>query len=305
MSNSSIPGKNKFGVECLESNNGNNEVATTLAAIEKSLDTLNLSFNIDALDVLQNDYATPADIEVLKDSLGPTVLVRLYGLANSTYYGRASSGHITKFKDVINRLGTNLTRSCAIFASFLEMSYGEDMRLVMARSFATSKIVEAITPHLIVPTSKSNLAKLGGLFMEIGKLIILLYAYKENVKIKDEFYRKYHARIGVLVIDKFGLPPELKDIIQHSCFTFEGRESFAPSAISDMAYRIVEESFREHGKLVVQSVMPDPEGILYQTTVGSDILTQFISMGLGEYAQVIPTKFTEVEQRLLNKGATG
>ena len=175
----------------------------------------------------------------------------------------------------------------------------------MARSFATSKIVESITPHLIVPKSKSNLAKLGGLFMEIGKLIILLYAYKEGVKIKDKFYRKYHARIGVLVIDKFGLPPELKGIIQHSYFTFEGKESFSPSAITDMAYRIVEESFREHGKLIVQSVMPDPEGILYQTTVGSDILTQFITMGLGEYAQVIPTELTEVERRLLKKGAAG
>jgi hypothetical protein len=55
MSDDSVTGKEKAGVEFFESNNGNNEVATTLAAIEKSLDTLNLSFNIDALDVLQND----------------------------------------------------------------------------------------------------------------------------------------------------------------------------------------------------------------------------------------------------------
>jgi hypothetical protein len=269
------------------------------------LDTLNLSFNIDTLDVLQNDYATPADIEVLKEKLGPTVAARLYGLANSVYYGRVSSGYITKFRDVINRLGTDLTRSSAIFIAFLEMANSEDMTLVMARNFATSKIVQSIAPHLNISTSKKNLAMLGGFFMEIGRLVILLYAYKEGIKIEEEFYRKYQARIGVLVIDKFGLPPALKGIIQHPCFTFEGKDSLAPSAISDMAYRIVDESFREHGKLIVQSAMPDPEGILYQTTVGSEILNQFISMGLGRYVRVIPTELTEVEQRLLERSVTG
>lgn len=307
MSDVSVEGKDKTETESLKSNGGSNEagiktVATTLAAIEESLDTLNLSFNLEVLDVLENDRATPADIEALKENLGPTVPARLYGLANSAHYGRASSGRITKFTDVISRLGTDLSRSTAIFIAFLELCNGEDMKLVMAQNFATSKIAEAIALHLDVPIPKRNLAMLGGLFMEIGRIIILLYAYKEGIKFKEKFLLKFQAKIGALVIDKFGLPPELSVIIQHPYFTFEEKDSFATSAISDMAYRIVKDSFLKHGKLIVQSAMPDPEGILYQTTVGSEILTQFRTMGLGEYIKVIPSELTEIEQRLLEKG---
>jgi hypothetical protein len=310
MSDDSVAGGDKIEGERLEPNsNGNGikeegvkTVATTLADIEESLDALNLSFNLDALNILDDDYAKPREIEALREKLGTSVPVRLFGLANSAHYGRASSGKITRFTDVISRLGTDLTRYTAIFIAFLELSTSEDMKLVMARNFATSKMSQAIALHLDAPASKKNMAVFAGLFLEIGRLIILLFAYKEGIKFKDEFLDKYQARIGGLVIDKFGLPAELREIIQHPCFTFEGKDCFTSSAISDMAHSIVDASFRNHGKLLVQSAMPDPEGILYNSTIGLEIQTQFTAMGLGKYVRVISAEPTEAEQRLLDKG---
>jgi len=70
-----------------------------------------------------------------------------------------------------------------------------------------------------------------------------------------------------------------------------------------MAYRVVDESFYTNGKFIVRSAMPDPEGILYNSTAGSMILSQFQLMGLSKYVRVVPAELTEIEQRLIDKSS--
>ena len=272
-----------------------------LQGIGQSLDELNLCFDLEELNVLENENASPKDIEALKENLGPTVPLRLFSLANSTHFGRISSGKITKFTDVVTRLGTDFTRATAIFIAFLELANTDHTKMVMARNFATSKLAELIAIQMKVSTSNKNAVILGGLFIEIGQLIMLLYAHNEDIEMKEDFLQKYRARVGVMTIEKLELPATLIEIVRHSYFTFVEKNSFAPSAITDMAYRIVRESFYKHDKLVIRSAMPDPEGILYNSTAGSEILMQFDLMGLGKFVQVVPAELTEIEQRLIDK----
>jgi hypothetical protein len=48
-------------------------------------------------------------------------------------------------------------------------------------------------------------------------------------------------------------------------------------------------------------MMPDPEGIIYSSTIGSSLAGQFQSMELGEYIKVVAGKYTAQEQRLLEQ----
>jgi HD-GYP domain-containing protein (c-di-GMP phosphodiesterase class II) len=272
-----------------------------IEAIGQSLDELDLSFDIEELNILDDENAKPRDIEALKENLGATVSTRLFSLANSTHFARISSGKITKFTDVITRLGTEFTRATAIFIVSHELAITDRMKLVIARNFATSKLAEIIAYQMKLSIPDRNTVILGGLFIEIGKLIMLLYAHNEEIELDEDFIQEYHSSIGIRVIEKFELPVPLKEIIHHSHFTFVKKNSFALSALTDMAYRVVDESFNKHGKLIVESAMPDPDGILYNSTVGSMILSQFQLMGLGAYVQVVPAELTDIEQRLIDK----
>lgn len=113
----------KFGEEVKDDNEEPFVEAdeTILEAIELSLDELNLSFDIDELKILDDEKARPRDLEALKENLGPTVPARLFSLANSVHFGRISSGKITRFTDVVTRLGTDFIQATAFFIAFLRI----------------------------------------------------------------------------------------------------------------------------------------------------------------------------------------
>jgi len=189
---------------------------------------LNLSFDIEESKILDDEKARPRDIEALKENLEPTVPARLFSLANSVHFGRISSGKITRFTDVVTRLGTDFIQATAIFIAFLELASSERMKLVMARNFATSKLAELITNQIKISISNRNAVILGAFFIEIGKLIILLYADNEDIELDEDLIQKYHTRIGVMVIEKLELPTILKEIIHHSHFNLCREKLFCP-----------------------------------------------------------------------------
>lgn len=84
-------------------------------------------------------------------------------------------------------------------------------------------------------------------------------------------------------------------------FRFVKKDSLALSAVVELAYGVVTNSFSKYGKLVIQSSMPDQEGILYTSTAGSSLTEQFQTIGLGGYLRVIPNELTDTEKALLDK----
>ena len=181
------------------------------------------------------------------------------------------------------------------------LSDTKQTREIFARNYATSQLSDIIAGQLGMSGNIRSRAALGGLFLEIGRIIILLYSEKTGREIDPDFINRHHRYIGTKVIEIFALPEVLSAIISQPHFTFVKKENLGTLAIVHMAHSVVETSFAEHGKLVFQSSMPDPEGIIYKSTAGSVLSTHFQIMGLGSYLKVIPTPYTDQEKRLLEK----
>lgn len=269
-----------------------------LEEIRQSLEEINLGFDIKVLNVLDDEKARPAEIEALKEKLGELVSVRLFSVANSNYYGKIRSGKITKFIDVVTHLGVDTTRSLAIFIALMALADTEDLRRVFARNFATSKLAEFLGLQLGISSAERSVVGLAGLFIEIGKVIIALYERQSGRVLSQEFVARHYPWVGARVIEIFELPPVLSEIVDHPYFKFVKKDHLSLSAIIDLAYAVVDRSFTRHEKFVIESVMPDPDGILYSKTAGSLIAGQFQSIGLSSYAHVVQTEYTEQEKHL-------
>jgi len=272
-----------------------------IEGILQCLEEINLGFDFTVLDVLDDENAMPAHIEALKDQLGTVVATRLFIIANSVHYGKVRSGNITKFIDVVKHLGSETTKSTAIFIALRSLAKTEELKIIFARNFATSKLSDIIARFFGLKGNVRSTVSLGGLFIEMGKVLMLLYADKEQIELEPDFIEQYYPRVGAKVIERFKLPVSLIDIVDHTYFTFEKKESLALSAVVHMAHAVVDQSFRKYGRLVVESMLPDPEGIIYSSTIGATLAGQFQTMELGEYIKVIPGEYSEQEKRLLEQ----
>jgi len=272
-----------------------------IEGVLQCLEDINLGFDFSVLDILDDEKAMPSQIESLKDQLGTVVAARLFIIANSVHYGKVRSGNITRFVDVVKHLGSKTTKTTAIFITLLTLASTEELRIIFARNFATSKLSEVIARFFGLKGKIRNTVALGGLFIEMGKVFMMLYAGKQQLELEEEFIEKYYPRVGARVIEKFNLPESLIEIVDHNYFAFEKKASLSLSAVVHMAHAVVDESFRKYGRLVIGSMMPDPDGIIYSSTIGSTLADQFQSMGLGEYIKVIAGEYTAREQRLLEQ----
>ena len=275
-----------------------------IEGILQCLEDINLGFDFTVLDILDDENAMPSQVEALKDQLGTVVSARLFIIANSVHYGKVRSGNITKFVDVVKHLGSETIKSTAIFIALNSLAKTEELRIIFARNFSTSKISDIIARFFGLKGNIRSTVALGGLFIEMGKVFMMLYAGKQQITLEEEFIEQYYPRVGAKVIERFKLPESLIDIVDHTYFTFEKKASLSLSSIVHMAHAVVEQSFRKYGKLVVKSMMPDPEGIIYSSTIGATLAGQFQSMDLGEYIKVIPGEYSEQERRLLEQHST-
>ena len=280
-----------------ETLNASDEDQAVLEEILNSFENINLWFDPEVLSILEDDEATAAKLESLKNCLGDITSARLLCMANSIYYGGISSGHITKFVDVVTRMGAETVKTTAVFLAQLALAKTAQMKEIFARSFATSKVAEVIANQLGLSRSEKGMVSLGGLFVEMGMVIMLLYTENEGKVLHESFMKKHHSYVGAKFIEKLKLSSLLKEIVCHQYLTFVKKDSLALSAIVDFAHSVVEKSFSEHGKLIIQSSMPDPEGILYNLTIGSLMESQFQALGLGSYLTVVPSELSEQEKR--------
>ncbi|MCX5855008.1 MAG: HDOD domain-containing protein [Deltaproteobacteria bacterium] len=264
-----------------------------LAEIEdKILNGVNLGFDPEVLDVLNNFDASEREIEILKAKIGEEILARLFSIANSVYYGQLKRGSVDTFYKVVSRLGMDFTRVLIIFLAIAGLSRDKEVKIIFARSFATSILGGRILAQEFgLKVNDTKKVELGGLLLEIGRIIIAIYRslYNEDyeqAEIGEEFIAAYHSLLGVKIIEKFKLPEYLKDIISMECLTLDA-ELMALSGIVMAAYGIVDLSFRKFGnKLVIASPMPDPDGMVIHTT-GAVIEDTFKAVGLANYIKII------------------
>jgi putative nucleotidyltransferase with HDIG domain len=255
---------------------------------EKVLKTIQLGFDLKCLEILDNEEASSDQIELVKEKLNQELLVRLFGMANSVYYGKLRKGEVSTFLEVVLRLGTAYTKTFIIASSLFSLVPGKDGEILSARSFATSILARILGQRLGLKSAEVQKAELGGLFFDVGKIIIYIYQTHHSKKpLEERFTDAYHPLLGVEIIRKFELPEFLKEIISPHPFTLHD-ESFSISAVVDLAYALVDRSFKRNGNLIIQSPLPDKEGFLIHT-LGSMISDEFNAIGLGRYIELIPS----------------
>jgi len=259
---------------------------------DKIFNKINFGFDPEVLDVLNNHDASEREIELLKAKIGDDLLARLFGVANSAYYGQLKRGSVDTFYKVVSRLGMDFARVLIIFLAFAAVSKNKEIKTIFAKSFATAIVGgKLLAKEFGLRDNDAKKVELAGLLLEIGKIIFALYkslhkdAYEE-AEIGEEFISQYHTGLGVKIIEKYKLPEFLKDMISTNCLALE-KELLSLSGIVMLAFSIVDLSFRRFGnRLVIASPMPDPDGMLVHTT-GAVIEETFKAVGLAEYIEVI------------------
>ena len=267
---------------------------------DKILNRVNLGFDPEVLDLLNNPDASERQIELLKAKIGDEILAKLFSVANSVYYGQLKRGPVDTFYKVVSRLGMDFARVLIIFLAFAALSKDKEVKIIFAKSFATSLLGGRIlAKEFGLRDNDAKKVELGGLLLEIGKIIIAIYRslYNddyEQAEIEEDFISQYHSLLGLKIVDKFKLPEFLKDMISTECLTLE-TELISLSGIVIVAYSIVDSSFRRFGnKLVIASPMPDPNGTVVHT-IGAVVEETFRAVGLAGYIEII-------RQSLPNRG---
>ncbi len=255
---------------------------------EYGIKEVRVGFSSEILKILDDSEAKASKIETLKDRLDKEIVLRLFAVANSVRYGKLSAGSVRIFFDVVMRLGMTYTKVLIVALSIATLSHDAEYEAASARSFATSLLGRLFAQRMRLSEDDVHKVELGGLFLEVGKLVIRLYhAAHPGIRSSSEFVNRCHPYIGITLVEHMELLPKfLVEIISPHPFTFE-EDALSVTAIVDLAHKVVYESFKQHGKLVIAAPLPDTEGYVI-STIGSVLEDQFAALGLAQYIEIIP-----------------
>ena len=269
------------------------EVALLQEIEEQVIRQVDLGFNFEALQILDRENTTKSQIEGLKGMLGPGIVMRLFALGNSYYYGRLRAGKFTNFSEVVLRLGMGPSKIYILALSLFFQNPHQDLKVLAARSFLISFLGKMLATQMGLKEEEVKKVELGGLFLKIGKIFMLLYEHRQKTKLDESLVSRCYPYLTLRVVDLFKLPEFLKELLSFSLFRLE-ESSFSLSSIIDLAHSTIDKSFKRYGKFVIQSPMPDDDGIV-TGSLGSMLMNQMDALGLGAYVEVLP--FLSPKQR--------
>jgi len=277
------------------------EIVSLLDSIEeKMIDKVTLGFSPEVLGILDNVEASNQEIEMLKTRIGNEILMRVFNIANSAYYGSLRKGSIYTFYEVVTRLGMNHTKALIIILALQILARDDkEIEVIFARSFASSVLGKILAQQFGMREDNAKRVELGGLFSEIGKMIILLYKKlhaPDDERIDEDFVKKYHPYLAERIIEKFALPDYLKQMIFSESIVVE-ENYITVSGMTQIAINFVEASFHKfHNHLVIEALLPPVTGRDEAMVLETIIEGQFNAVGLGKYLRIIRKR-----ERLLPK----
>ncbi len=140
----------------------------------KVLSGLDLGFDPEVLQTLENVDANEREIEMLKAKISEEVLSRLFNIANSVHYGHLRKGKVDNFYQVVSRLGMSFTRTLIVALALFSLVRSREAEIVFARSFAVSVLGgKILARELGLREDDAKKVELGGLLSEIGKVIMI------------------------------------------------------------------------------------------------------------------------------------
>ena len=174
---------------------------------KKFLESMSFGFNLEVMHILNNENATQGQIESIKDMLNQPICARLYGIGNSVYYGKLRKGNIASFFEVVLRLGTEQTKMYIVVLALLQTARSSHVRQLLAKGIATSVMGKIAADRLGLSREGASRVELAGLFLEIGKMIALIYKEEEQkYQLAPDFPDRFNLFIGLKVIEFFNLP---------------------------------------------------------------------------------------------------
>jgi len=268
---------------------------------DRMISRVNLGFDLEVLSVLDNADASSNQIEALKGRLSSEILLRLLSIASSVYYGSLKRGAVNSFYEAVSRLGMDQTKAFIIILAQQALARGDrEIEKVFARTFATAVLGKLLSKEFALREDAARKVELGGLLLEIGRIMILLYRklyLKEEgvaeADVTDAFIDEVHPQLGVAVVEKFFLPPYLKKILLAESLVFETRR-FALAGVVRLAHDAVTTSFRRFNNKLVLAVPPPSreEGF----TIAEMVTEHFRAVGLQQYLQIVRLEETPEEE---------
>ena len=166
-------------------------------------------------------------------SADPAVAARVLKISNSSFYG--CQRQIQTLSHAIMMLGYNTLRSLVVAASVKQVykPYGLTEKMLWEHSFGAGLAARLIANKTRLVNEEE--AFLGGLFHDIGKIIMNFFDSQQFQKVMEKCYNEQisfleaeqqvysytHAEVGGLVIKKWNFPEMLmKAVLQHHNFVF-------------------------------------------------------------------------------------
>jgi hypothetical protein len=254
---------------------------------EKVMNNINLGFDVQVLETLDREDATRKEIEALKEVISKEIVVRLFGVGNSIYYGRLRAGKFSNFSEIILRLGMEPAKIYILSLSLFFMKHDEQFTSLAARSFIISMLGKMLAKQLGMKEQDVKRVELGGMFLKVGKVFMLLYEQQIGEALEREFVSKYYRYLGSKMVERYKLPDFLLEVLSSPVCNFT-ETSFNVRGVVQLAHGIVDKNFKNYGKFVIQSPMPDKEGLV-TSTLGSIMANQLDAIGLGSFLEIIPS----------------
>jgi len=248
---------------------------------EKVIENLNLGFDPSVLIVLDNEDAHQQEIERIKFKIKENIVARLMARANSVVmFGKIKSGDASSFTKVVLRMGMKTAKIYILALALFLLDPA--LEPLAAKSFSRAILGRILAEELGFKSTAVERVEMGSLLLEIGRIPAILYEIQESTSLDENFVSTWHPLLGLALLRKYELPDYLEETLLHNHFSFLHR-SLSPLAVIDLADLVVRQSFSKHGKLIVESPLPDAT---IDSTLGSSILDQFSSIGYRKYVDV-------------------
>ncbi|MBI4292869.1 MAG: HDOD domain-containing protein [Betaproteobacteria bacterium] len=257
-----------------------------LAAIEEYLaGEGNFGIDPQVLAILDDLEASKSEIASIENLIDEMIAIRLRKLAGAVFRGMTGHGKPKTFNDVIASLGTQPAKNFIIAIALFSRLGTEHVKLETG-SCAVSLFAKMIAEQMGFDRSAVEKAALGGLFLNLGKIVIAMYQSAAKIDIDAGFAERHQRYLASKIIAQFNLPEFLEEMIREDTLVLQ-RRSFSVTGIVFLAQALVDRIIDEAGVIRIKSPMPEGKDNL-EVSLGSMFFEYFIQIGLGRFVKIIP-----------------
>lgn len=253
------------------------------------------------LKVLDDVNASRRSIQELGAKIAannPELSAAILEISYAIYFGYTGQGRPPDFFDAVLRLGSDRMKTLLFALNLFALDKGREARKRAARSASISVLGKLIAEEMHLKDDLVRRVETGGLLSQLGRSL-LMKARELGMDLSDEFIDRNERLLATRLVDRLQLDPFLKHVMELSCLEFD-EKSLSLAGIIRLAESIADDSFRQHGKLVVRSPLPDEDGILSWTPAAA-ILRLFSVLGIEEFLEIQETP-TQRQLDAKNKG---